>query len=279
MQIDFHKSSTRLPKYSAGSLHLLNHPNTAALLLKQLRLNTLIHRLTLNANLRPIECIQLLRLEQVQINRVGISDQEASKRHRHRNPRVARINDRTQHGREHGTARHGGDEERRTALSVAPEAAQTEGEDGGENAGLEEEDHAQHGDGGVAGGGDTGCDEDDTAGEEAQQDEARLDPLHHQTSYKAADCEQGLGDGEEVGALRSAEAGLDLRDVVDEEARDGDLGANVAELGGDAPEERVLVAEGLVDVAGGGLGLFGLGGDVCVCDFGDAGGELAGRLQ
>ena len=162
---------------------------------------------------------------------------------------------------------------------MAPEAAQTEGEDGGEDAGFEEEDHAQHGDGGVAGGGDAGCDEDDAAGEEAQQDEARLDPLHHQTGYEAADCEQGLGDGEEVGALRGAEAGLDLRDVVDEEARDGDLGAHVAELGGDAPEEGVLVAEGLVDVAGGGLGLFGLGGDVCVCDFGDAGGELAGRLQ
>jgi hypothetical protein len=88
-----------------------------------------------------------------------------------------------------------------------------------------------------------------------------------------------LGYGEEVGALRGAEAGLDLCDVVDEEAGDGDLGADVAELGGDAPEEGVLVAEGLVDVAGGGFGLFGLGGDVCVCDFGDAGGELAGKLR
>ena len=84
--------------------------------------------------------------------------------------------------------------------------------------------------------------------------------------------------GEEVGALRGAQAGLDFGDVVDEEACDGDLGADVAELGGDAPEEGVLVAEGLVDVAGGGLGLFGLGGDVCVCDLGDAGGGLVGRL-
>lgn len=57
---------------------------------------------------------------------------------------------------------------------------------------------------------------------------------------------------------------------MDEEACDCDLGANVAELRGHAPEERVLAAEGLVDVAGRGLGLFGLGGDVGVCNFGDA---------
>ena len=84
--------------------------------------------------------------------------------------------------------------------------------------------------------------------------------------------------GEEVGALRGAQAGLDFGDVVDEEACDGDLGADVAELGRDAPEEGVLVAEGLVDVAGGGFGFFGLGGDVCVWDFGDAVRELAGGL-
>lgn len=272
-------SPTHLARYSTRPLHFLNSPNTTALLLEQLCLNSLVHRTILHANLRPIESIQLLRLEQIEVNRVRIRNQETTKRHRHSNPRVTCINDRTQHGREHGTARHGGNEERRAALCVAAEPAQTEREDGGEDAGFEEEDHAQHGDGGVAGGGDAGCDEDDAAGQEPQQDEARLDPLHHQTGDEAADGEQGLGDGEQVGALRGAQAGLDLRDVVDEEARDGDLGADVAELGGDAPEEGVLAAEGLVDVAGGGLCLFGLGRDVCVCDLGDAWGKLDGRLR
>ncbi len=57
---------------------------------------------------------------------------------------------------------------------------------------------------------------------------------------------------------------------MDEEAGDGDLGTDVAELCSYAPEEGVLVAERLVNVAGCVLGLLGLGGDVGVCDFGNA---------
>lgn len=57
---------------------------------------------------------------------------------------------------------------------------------------------------------------------------------------------------------------------MDEEACDCDLSADVAELSCDAPKKRVLAAERLVDVAGGGLSLSGLGGDVGVCDFRDA---------
>ena len=223
--------------------------------------------------------IELGALDRVEVDGVRPGNREEDERDAHSLSCADAVSNVAENDGANGTTADGGDEERGTALGVATETAECKGEDDGEDAGLEEEDHAQHGDGGVAGGGDTGCDEDDAPGEEAQQDEARLDPLHHQTGHEAADCEQGLGDGEEVGALRGAQAGLDLRDVVDEEARDGDLGAHVAELGGDAPEEGVLVAEGLVDVAGCGLGLFGLGGDVCVCDFGDAGGELAGRLQ
>lgn len=102
---------------------------------------------------------------------------------------------------------------------------------------------------------------------------AWLDPLHHQTRYKAANSEQGLSDSEKVGAIGGAETGLDFCDVVDEEACNSDLGTDVAELCCDAPEERVLVAERLVDVAGCGFGLLSLGRDIGVCDFGDAGEE------
>ena len=57
---------------------------------------------------------------------------------------------------------------------------------------------------------------------------------------------------------------------MDEEPSNSDLGTDVAELCCDTPEEGVLAAEGLVDVAGCGFGLLGLSSDVGVCDLRDA---------
>lgn len=254
-------------------LDLLDLANTPTLLLKQFRLNRLIIWPLLNANLGVIERIQLLRLEQVQINRERVCNQEPSKRHRHSNTGVARINHCTKHRREYRTTRDRGHEERSTALSVAPEPTQTEREDRGEDAGLKEQHHAQHGDCGVSGCGNGGGDEGNAACKEAQQDEARLDPLHHKTGHETTDGKQCLSNGKKVGAVGGSETGLDFGYIVDEEARDGDLCADVAELCGDAPEEGVLAAERLVDIASCGFGLFRLSGDVGICDFWDAGKE------
>jgi len=68
--------------------------------------------------------------------------------------------------------------------------------------------------------------------------------------------------------LRVGDAGT-LNGVFDELRRDTNLGADVAELSRYAEEELVLLAHGLVHVAGQAGALFGLKSHVGVCDFGD----------
>ena len=63
---------------------------------------------------------------------------------------------------------------------------------------------------------------------------------------------------------------LDFGDIVDEEVGDGDLRTHIAELCCDAPEQRVLLTQGLVLIAGLEVGaeLFAVG-HVRVCNLGD----------
>lgn len=154
---------------------------------------------------------------------------------------------------------------------MATEPTQRQREDGRKHARLTKQHHTQHRDRRIARRRNRSCNEDHTSGQETEQDEARLHPLHHQRGDEAAHSEQRLRDSKKVGTVGSGETGLDFGNVVDEEACDCDLGADVAKLRCNAPEERVLMAERLVDVTGRGLCLFRLSGDVGVCDFGDAG--------
>ena len=79
-----------------------------------------------------------------------------------------------------------------------------------------------------------------------------------------------MRDGELVAARCGRSAGPDKDDVVDKVAGNGDLGADVAELGNYAPKEGVLAAQGLVHVAGALVdGLFGLIRHIGIGDFGD----------
>ena len=250
--------------------NLLNTTNTAALLLKQLSFHSLLSRASLDTDLALIESIQLLRLEQVQVDRERVRDQETAQRYRHRNPCVPRIDYSTEHGRENRTTRHRRNKERRTALSVAAKTTQRQREDCRKNTRLKKQHYTQHRNRRIARGRNSSSDEDNAPTQEPKQNESRLNPLHHQRGNEAAHSEQRLRDSEKVRAVGGGETGLDFGDVVDEEASDCDLGTDVAELRCDAPEKRVLATEGLVDVAGGGFSLCGLGGDVGVCDLGDA---------
>lgn len=153
---------------------------------------------------------------------------------------------------------------------MAAETAKREREDGREDAGFEEEDQRKSGDAGVSGGAHGDGDEDDDHGHEGHEDPARLDGLHAGAGDEAADGEEALRDGQLVAAGGGGGAGAHEHDVVDEVAGDGDLGADVAELRQHAPEERILPAQRLVDVAGALIdGLGGLVGHVGVGDFGD----------
>ena len=93
---------------------------------------------------------------------------------------------------------------------MAAEAAQGEGEDGGEDAGLEQQHEREGGDAGVAAEGDGADDEDQDHGVEEPQHLAGFEEFHAQGGGEAADCEQALGDGEEIGAGRLGCAGFDL---------------------------------------------------------------------
>lgn len=70
-------------------------------------------------------------------------------------------------------------------------------------------------------------------------------------------------------ALGDIEIGTRLGEEVDEVGSDTDLASDVGELGGGPPEESVLLAHGLVDVAGGTGGHLSLVGHIGVGDLRD----------
>ena len=204
----------------------------------------------LHPNLRVGIPIELLRAEHIQIDGERPRNQEARQRHRHGDLSASPVGNGTEDRREDCAAADRRDEEAGAAFCVSPEAAEREGEDGGEDAGFEEEDEAQTRDAGVAFGAHGGADEDDDHGHEEQEDPAGFHDFHARARDEAADGEETLRDGQLVGPRCRSGPGADVHDVVDEIACDGDLGADVAELSCDAPEQRILLAERLVDVAG-----------------------------
>lgn len=105
------------------------------------------------------------------------------------------------------------------ALAVPPEPAHAQGDNGGKTDRLEEENKVEHDDAGDAGVADSRGDEDDAAGQEAEQHDAWPDEVVHQGGAgEAADCKSGLGTGEELRSPVVAYMGRRLGNVVDEEA-------------------------------------------------------------
>lgn len=153
---------------------------------------------------------------------------------------------------------------------MAAQAADGKREDGGENAGLEEEDDGEHGDPALAPDPHCGSDEDHDHGHEKHENKPGLD-IHHATSRKeSSDGEQPLRDGVAVRPGGVADS-CALDRILDELRRHPDLGSYVAKLRGDAKEELVLLAHGLVDIAGQTRTLLGLESHVGISDFRDRG--------
>jgi hypothetical protein len=150
-----------------------------------------------------------------------------------------------------------------------------------ENAGLEEENDHEHGKttpvsmGSITSVGSDSCsDENHDHGLEDHEDDTGLAAkVHEASSGETTDSKETLGDGVEIGTLDvrlgNLKIGTSLLEVVDEVGCDTDLGTDIRELGESSPEQSVLLAERLVDVAGCGGGHLSLVGHVGVCDLGN----------
>lgn len=105
-------------------------------------------------------------------------------------------------GGEDHTARDGGHEERAADLGVPTQTTQTQGEDGGETGGLEEQNHDQQADGGVAVRGGGGDGEDEAEGQVDTEHVARLEGGDHEEEacQETVEGVQALSDGKHVGA-------------------------------------------------------------------------------
>lgn len=123
-----------------------------------------------NSDLALEVSIQLLRLEQVQIQRETPRDHKPDEGNTHSNLGIPMICHDAKNRWEDRASRDTADNEGRAALGVATETAQGEGEDCGEDAGFEEEDEGESGDASVALGDHGADDEDDDHGHEEPED-------------------------------------------------------------------------------------------------------------
>lgn len=100
--------------------------------------------------------------------------------------------------RHDSTTRYSRDDPSRTSLGVTAQTTHSEGHDGRETDGLEEEDHVEQRHARPAGLRDGRGDEDDTRRQESQEDPARADPVHDERAEESTSRERTLGSGEET---------------------------------------------------------------------------------
>ena len=139
------------------------------------------------------------------------------------------------------------DEDTSTAAGVPAKVGGTQGEDRGIHGSHEEEDDddACNAGGSVcARAGDKGRQSDAASGVD-HEDEVGLEEVRHTSRDEATDGEDDEAVGEQAGAFfRGVRRGFG--GVVDEEGRNGDLGADVAELRDESEHHVVLLEEGLL---------------------------------
>ena len=160
--------------------------------------------------------------------------------------------------RHHRAPTHASHNKPGPTLSILPQPPHPQRNNSRKANRLEKQRHVQHRHTRIPPLRDRGTDKHDAETEVDEEDVAGPDEFHDGDADEAAHGESSLGAGEELCSQRAGGAGAGFRYVVDEVARDGDLGARVAELGEGGVEEAVLFAEGL-DV---GVGVCGFG--LCV---------------
>lgn len=125
---------------------------------------------------------------------------------------------------------------------MAAEVGGTEGEDSWVHWSLEEEDGNQDANGRLAVSGSDISVEGNSAACVDGEEEVRLKDGGQASGDEATDSEGDQAVGKHVGGLSGSVVGV-LGGVVDEEACDCDLGADVAELGDEAEDHIVLLVE------------------------------------
>lgn len=215
-------------------------------------------------NLRLSEAVQLLPTDRVQINREHKANKEANQRHSHRLVVARIVGHQSRQSWEHCTSADRGHNPRRATLGMPSETTDREREDSREDARLEEEDQREHRNAGFAFGPDRRRDKDHDHGHEDHKDEAGFNEHEEAGGGETADGEEALSDGVAVGGGGFGDLGGFLG-VSDELAGDRDLSAHVTELGSNAEKQFVLLAEGLVFVAGKARTLLSLESHVSVC--------------
>jgi hypothetical protein len=107
--------------------------------------------------------------------------------------------------------------------------------------------------------------------EDHEHDTRLAAKVHETRSRETSDSKETLGNGVEVCALDMRLGNIkiwaSLLEVVDEVGCDTDLGTDIRELGKSSPEQSVLLAERLVDVASCSGGHLSLISHVGVCDL------------
>lgn len=97
-----------------------------------------------STNVGLVVRVQLLALDEVEVDGECPRNDEEGEGYDHSMSSADAVSDVAEDGRDNGTARDGSNEEGSTTLRVATKTTEGEGEDGGEDARLEEEDEHEH---------------------------------------------------------------------------------------------------------------------------------------
>ncbi|KAI6764717.1 hypothetical protein HG531_012604 [Fusarium graminearum] len=141
------------------------------------------------------------------------------------------------------TANNTSNDETTTSLCVSSKTSHAQRHDRRETDGLEEENDVETSNTGVAVVDNGWTDEDNAHCQEHQKHLSGLDELHEKGSEESTNCEGCLRAGKELCAYGFGRVGAQLDGVVDEETRNGDLSACIAELSKGCMEELVLLDE------------------------------------
>jgi hypothetical protein len=194
-----------------------------------------------NTDVAGIICVQFLGLEEIEVDGETPSNDEECKGNYQGLASSDVVSNISENGWDNSATTNGSDEEGSSALSVATETTEGEGEDCWEDARLEEEHEHEHGKATPVGfslptsvcangGGNEHHDE----GLIGEKDVAWLSDVHQSSGGETANGEQALSNGVVIGALflsnEGGKIGTGLFVEVDKVTRNGNLCTDIGEL-------------------------------------------------